>query len=318
MRAIAQQQTHRSQLRWAVAIPAALAAMLVVTAPPAIAKDATQKRIGGRIFGVYLTTQAADTPTTLEPQCPGKTKAIGGGFTAGVVTQSGVVTDASIPFESRLAGPQAWRTSAVQLHDPAANPLPLPPGARNFSAWVYCRKFKGGLQEVSRSGPLVTSAEAKSTARASCPRGRVAIAGGFSASPAPGPTFQYPSIYESFRSGQRAWTASANPSHQPSVAITSYVYCARHARAPLTRVGTKSVPGPTGTRSCPKRLQVGDGGFKLAPNSNAVIEASFAGLAGPPPTHEPGVLYATSGTWNVTGGSLVGVSPPPVAFGYCS
>jgi hypothetical protein len=301
---------------------AVIGALLLVICPAASAK---KKRAPGRIFAVETTgRQVGGQPITLEPQCPSGMKAIGGGFsalsTATFDPSTGVrrVVDVTVPYESRRGSPTSWRVSAIRVHNPQGGTVPLPPGTSDLRATSYCRKFRGGILEATAIRPVVTSPTATSTATASCPRGRFPISGGFSASPAAGPGFTYPSIFESFPVGRRGWQTSANPYTQAAVGVTSFVYCARGAKPPLRRTGTKSVPGTIGTRACPKRLQVHGGGFKLNPNEGSLIGFSVASAARTVRNQQPGVPYLVGQTWNVGGGNFLGTSSIPIAYGFCS
>jgi hypothetical protein len=293
--------------------------ILLVAGPQATAKNKRKSPV----LAVTASAQVGNQPVTLEPQCPGRTKAIGGGFASGGVVErdpSPKVVQLTFVYESHRAGPKAWRTSAVTLHNPDAGPVPVPPGisVNTLTATAYCKSLKGGIVDVSSNGSGVTAPDAQSMATASCPRGRVAISGGFASSPVPGPTFAYPSIFESYRSSARRWTAAANPWAQASVAVTSYVDCFKAAKPPLQRLGTKAIPGTVGTRPCPGGLQAGDGGFMLAPNSGAVAGMSMATDAGSE-NRKSHLRPGEAGLhWNVTGGNPLGGNPAPTAFAYCS
>jgi hypothetical protein len=302
----------------------ALLALFALPAGAVATAKEKRKPSGGRIFAVEQTARLLPgQPTSLEVACPSGMKAVAGGFSGIVVSSfdpsTGVRTlvDLTVVFESRRASPTSWRTSGMKLHNPAARPVPLPPGTFDLRSISYCRKFRSGVLEVGSAGPTVSGASAISTAKASCPRSRFPIAGGFSSSP-PGPGFTYPSLYESFPVGRRGWRASANPATQGSVSVSSYVYCARGPQPPLRRTGTKSIPGTIGTRACPKRLQTSGGGFRIAPNEGAVVGASQAVPGRNVRELGPGVPYPVGGTWNVNGGNALGGGTVPTAFGFCS
>jgi hypothetical protein len=312
------QTVGNPELRMIVAMALALAIGLML-GPQAVAKSNRKSPV----LVVTASAQVTNQPVTLEPQCPGRTKAIGGGFASGGVVQrtpEPKVLQLTLVYESHRSGPKAWRTSAVTLDNPDAGPFPTPPGisVNTLTASAYCKSFKGGIVGVTSNGPPVTAPDVESTATAFCPRGRVAISGGFTSSPVPGPTFAYPSIFESYRSSARSWTAAANPWTQASEAITSYVDCFKAAKPPLQRRATKTVPGTVGTKPCPGGLQAGDGGFILAPNDGGVIGMSMATPAGSE-NRKSHLRPDEAGLhWNVTGGNPLGGSPAPTAFAYCS
>jgi hypothetical protein len=277
----------------------------------AVAKSPT------RIVGVSESAPVGAQPVSIEPICPGGTKAIGGGFSSFSVgttdpsTGQAMLVATAIVYESRRASSRAWRTSAVVLRNPSA-PSDLP-GPGPVGAVSYCKRVKGKVREVAAEGPRSNSTAAPSIASARCPKGQARLSGGFSALPVPGPQFQYPSIYESAPVGDRAWRVAASPGTQPSASATSYVYCVKTTDAPVVRKRTRAA-AIVNSRSCPKGLQVGAGGFRVPPGGG--VGFSTAGLDTGKRRIFPGVAYPTDDVWTVTGGA--GPGSQVTAFGICS
>jgi hypothetical protein len=296
-----------SLARWVLV---ALASWLIVGAPVSSARESSG------IVGVEAVADPGTSQISLEPKCPHKTRAIGGGYSSwGIAIGNGTDPPITVAleavYESRRASNRAWRSSAVLLRNPAAPPTAA--GPNPFSAWSYCKPFKGKVRASSATGSSATSAAQSSTARASCPKRSVALSGGFSTTPLPGPGLTYPAIYESFRSGQRAWMASAVPGSQPSVSITSYAYCIHAIRPPMKRRHTKAQSGIVSSDPCPKGLQVGAGGFRT-PLGGAV---GFSEATNEPNRQVfPGTAYRTGRSWIIQGGSPS--NGPVTVFGYCS
>jgi hypothetical protein len=285
--------------------------VLLLALPDAIAKKGPRRN---PVVGVSARANLGTAPVTLEPQCPTRTKAIGGGFSAFTVTTQTfpdppIVASVTMVYESHRAGPRAWRTSAVKLKNPAGGPFAPPPGSFDLEAWSYCKRIHGKIKELAVTGPATSSSDAASTATATCPRRSSLLAGGYSASPVPGPGFAYPAIFENFPSGRRSWTASAVPLSQPSVQVTSVADCIR-----ASKKGSKGSKGPvlrTGglqsnaaeTSECPGKLRAGDGGFRFPRTISGPAGFSEAGPGDGVGIQDPGVVYPIGQTWIVFGGS---------------
>lgn len=294
-----------------ILILAAVLGLPLGVCAPAVAKPSD------RIVGVSASVPVGATPVSDEPTCPRKTRAIGGGyggFGVGITdpsTGQPVIVAETVVYESRRASSRAWRTSAVVLRNPAAPSTA--PGPGPLEAWSYCKAFKGKMREVAASGATSTSGAAPSIATARCPKGRRPMSGGFSASPVPGPQFQYPSIYESAPVGPRAWRVAAAARTQPSVSATSYAYCVKAGEAPVVRSRTRPSAIVSSSR-CPKGLEVGAGGFRVPLGGGVGI--STAALDTNKRRLFPGVAYPTDRSWTLSGGA--GPMSTVTVFGLCS
>ena len=125
-------------------------------------------------------------------------------------------------------------------------------------------KKLGPVVTATATGNTVSVTGALSTATASCPAGKQAVGGGFSA-----PLSASISLFvtSSFRSAPNAWTVTGRR-QGGSVAATAFAYC-RNANKTVTDVtATGTVPSGAGqvgtaTASCPPGTQLISGGFQI-------------------------------------------------------
>jgi hypothetical protein len=140
------------------------------------------------------------------------------------------------------------------------------------------------IAAVLALGPFAASAPAKlrvatgttsltvkgavGTAQANCPRGTVAVSGGFGQSPTASFTNnQYVNVFSSHRQGARAWTVSAVEYGTKPATLTAYAYCGVGKRP---RQVVKSFPLLAAPRyeaaavaTCKSGTQPVSGGFTL-------------------------------------------------------
>jgi hypothetical protein len=139
-------------------------------------------------------------------------------------------------------------------------------------------------------GPVVTrSASASATsinqhveATATCPKGRKAVGGGFSASAGPGGDVLL--VYRSVMSGQRSWNAAAASISSSPQVLTVTVHCRRVKRriVDATAIATTQpadLSGATAEASCPgKKQRLIGGGFAsdvgTSPDKLAIVSVS--------------------------------------------
>jgi hypothetical protein len=114
----------------------------------------------------------------------------------------------------------------------------------------------------------LTGANAAGTATASCPKGTIAVSGGFSQSPAaelsPG---HYVNVHDSHRVGSRSWSVSGVQLANQTSTLTAFAYC-RPGKKP--KQTTRSVPlgaaprsEATAIASCPGNQSAISGGFTV-------------------------------------------------------
>jgi hypothetical protein len=165
-------------------------------------------------------------------------------------------------------------------------------------------------------GPVVTvtavgnpaSTAQDSTATASCPTGKEALGGGFSAPFAPGGTLV---VHSSYRSSPQSWTTAAWAAGGTG-SVTSYAYCRNVPRNPVSDVA-QSVDFPSSgvartlTPTCPSGTQLIGGGFQ---STTGPAAGDFAILQ----VNAPG---AASESWAVTGLQNTSAAQSLTAHAYC-
>ena len=250
-------------------------------------------------------------PANYDVTCPRGLKAVGGGFNtfAYVLLGPGGPVTAVVPMvmESRRLNARTWRVTERA----AENPVVASSSARGttVSASVYCRRVKGPVTAVEGVGALSTNASSPSSADPKCPKGTVALAGGWSVTAASG--FAYPSVYESFRDGSRAWKSSAVPGSQPSVGLLGFAYCAR-ARKPPRRREVTSI-GTIFAR-CKNNLTAAAGGFQATPGTFIQVSTGST-IRNKRQSYQPTTPYPAGPTWASGSG---GLNAPTIGFAYCS
>ena len=232
-------------------------------------------------------TSADGQQVTVRATCPAGQLAVGGGFTAPLLTSGTTLTDLHIVYESRRIGDSSWQVSGTREHSGGAAPqLPLTANAdcrtpnltkaksKKASATKKKKQKKLRITEVSALGPSATSG-AQSSATANCPAGTQAIGGGFSSAPQPTLTGSpsFPIFFASYRSSPTSWLSAFTESGSTARTVTSYAYCA--AGLKLTEgSATATVPASSmagiqsmtlASSDCPKRQALLGGGFNSSP-----------------------------------------------------
>ena len=264
------------------------------------------------------------TPANYDVTCPRGLKAVGGGFnTSGISIAGPLVPGGSaiavvpVVYESRRLNARTWRVTEKAALNPAV-PSFAPRGT-TVTASVYCRKVKGRVTAVEGLGSSSTTPSSPSTADPRCPKGRVAVGGGWSVQLSDERTpsargFFLPSIYESFRDGSRRWRTSAVPSSGETLNTFGLVYCAHERKPPRTIRRTVS-SGAASVR-CGGGLAAAAGGFQTTPG--AVIQTSIGSSGGRKRSYPPGTTYPAGPSWMVGTDPIDGPSTPIMAFAYCS
>ena len=303
--------------RVSIAVVALLALAIAVIHPPA----ASAKWNGSRVRGVSSPSEGVGSKAAnYDVSCPRGLKAVGGGFsTFGISVAGDLVPGGSaiavvpVVFESRLLNARTWRVTERAAVNPAAGPAA--PQGTSVIASVYCRKVKGRLTTVEDIGAPSSTPSSPSSADPRCPRGRVAVGGGWSVQLSEESGFVYPSIYESFRDGSRAWKTSAIPGSGESLDTFGLVYCARERKPP--RTSRRTVTSGLATVGCAKGLAAAAGGFQAT--RGAVIQTSTGSSGGKKRSYPPGKAYPAGPSWGVGAGTF-GLAPTSAAtvFAYCT
>jgi hypothetical protein len=147
----------------------------------------------------------------------------------------------------------------------------------------------GPVVTVTATGNTASVEGQDSTATATCPTGKQAVGGGFSAPLTLGSALV---VHSSFRSAADGWTVQGEL-EDGAGAVTAYAYCRNSSAGPVTEVtqsGTLNTSGETKTLApaCPAGTRLIGGGFQATTFPDAVVF--------------PQVNLATSPTtWTVTG-----------------
>lgn len=166
-----------------------------------------------------------------------------------------------------------------------------------------------GIGTVTLSG-----ANAPGTATASCPKGTVAVSGGFSQSPpaetSPG---HYVNVHDSHRVGSRSWTVSGVQFYNSTSTLTAFAYC-RAGKKPKQAAGTSHLGAAarseaTAIATCPKNQSAIAGGFTVpklvGSTSTFLTDAETLGKR----------QWAVTGVRNSTSASSAGVV---TSYAYCA
>ncbi len=235
--------------------------LLALAAPPALAKDGEKPRLDNerpRLGAVVTETASVTTPNVSAMQisatatCPGKRKAVSGGFSTSTSGGSSLM----LVHTSVRSDPKSWTNEAIAT------------GNQTLTTHVYCRRLVKLPSDVAVSADLparTEGAQPTATAVATCPGRRKVVSGGFASTLGPeAEDFVYP--YVSLSIG-RSWTLSGSNNGTTGATMTSHAYCARDVRVPdLTTGSSFSGSEPlggsvsTGTADCAEG-KLSAGGF---------------------------------------------------------
>lgn len=116
-----------------------------------------------------------------------------------------------------------------------------------------------------------------------CPKGTVAVGGGFGTS-VPSPGSQWIAVYESQRVGSREWHVSGVQMFTGSGLLTAFANCERVNGKVKPRASTIALGAPastvTGFAACPRGSKVVGGGFSVppaTPGNSTLISRSILG-----------------------------------------
>jgi hypothetical protein len=208
-------------------VPESRRATIALTALVAIAMTAApgaaeaKKKPRHHKLGPVVTSQATTSANPANPgqataTCPGKTRAVSGGFseTPANTELMGLV------YESQMIGSNAWRVSVL-----AFDPGP-PSGSISLTAFVYCRRNAPKTKVISAPVTTPPALQVGPSATASCPGKRKAVAGGFATDGAPIRTI----VVESLLSPPAGWRSNVLSAGGGAGTLTGYVYCAKRKK----------------------------------------------------------------------------------------
>jgi hypothetical protein len=252
--------------RLALSLVGASSLLLAAAAPAATKKKAKAQPIGALVerSASVVVSGANLTTGTVTATCPGKRKAVSGGFTTASTPNSNLLV-----YETARAGARGWKASGV---------ISTGGSQHTLTSHVYCQRGPA-LKAVATAGttPLgSTGTFGTGAVESKCPKGTSAVAGGF-AEPAPDGV-RAGFITESFRPARRSWRVVFSGSSgvgPESQTVTVTAYCAAGKRSG----GAASVPvgaGGTATAIAPNcSRRVAGGGFSnpflTSPSSLGVI-----------------------------------------------
>lgn len=166
------------------------------------------------------------------------------------------------------------------------------------------------MTTVTVPGEATQGPGPETTATATCPKRRNAVAGGFRATFTPGGEQPPPIPVSSVRSAKREWSASAQiPDGDLAQPFTAYAYCSKkkikdESSGSSQPVVGESATGDALTPGCEKGTLV-SGGFRSTPISEASLMFVFT-------SHRDGDRWAASAIQGLEGpGTLT-------SFGYCA
>lgn len=146
------------------------------------------------------------------------------------------------------------------------------------------KKGLGGVVTRTATSPTGTTTGQILTATATCPKGKKAFGGGFSALPANDSSLIF--VDESRRSGPRSWLAAgtffAISGGATPLSITASVHCRRLAKTPAETAtpvpvlaNTNNVPFTAIARCQGKKQRLISGGFDYSPPSNGNVNLAL-------------------------------------------
>jgi hypothetical protein len=231
------------------AIAAAIAALALAAA--ADAKKKAPPKV--KVASATASASGAFDVATATAACPGKTKAIGGGF---ATSAPQLPTHWLDVYESRRVGDDRWRVSGVEYFA----------GGDSLTAYVYCEALnpKAKIKTATATAPL-GALNAATTAFATCPKRTKAFSGGFASPPATATDASY--VSRATGTSGTGWVVDAtNLEGAAPREVTAYAYCAVFGKL-KGRSASVAVTGPAGkatavlTPACPNGGKAHSGGF---------------------------------------------------------
>jgi hypothetical protein len=263
--------------RWRIRFAAlSLLAALAGATPAEAAIRGPAKRGPGRLIVRTASTRISSvqgSQGSATAACPKGSRAVSGGWLA-------TPTDPGLPpalvYESQRVGQRSWRTSALEV----ASGYP----ATALSAYVYCSFRARKASPVSATVPTTPGSHDPVSAIATCPRGRLATAGGFLTQL--DSSFAHTAIpVGSRRAGPRSWKVTGYDVDGVGGTVKALAYCTP-SRGTRLRTRSLTLDGPLAgggagavtvtTPRCPKRIGARAGGFLITYDLSSPIQAEVS------------------------------------------
>jgi hypothetical protein len=230
-----------------------------VMALPLSGAEAAKKKKPAKLQVGTFATSVVGSPNvaTGTATCPGKTRAVAGGYTTSAPSMAAGNPHWLNVYESQKIGQREWRVSGAE-HFPA-------PATDSLIVYVYCEAMKAKVKTASSTVALPTTDGLGATALASCPKGTKSISGGFSSPPFDGVNESY--VSRSIAANATGWVVDAtNVSGASARTFKAIAYCA-DVRKMKGRTASAAILGPQNsartatTPKCQKGLSLRGGGF---------------------------------------------------------
>ncbi|MDX6615332.1 MAG: hypothetical protein QOD60_423 [Solirubrobacterales bacterium] len=244
---------------------------------------------------------------TATATCPGKTRAVGGGFLESTPIATPTASAQGSVYESLKVDQKSWRTSS-QLFATGTASL-------NLTTYVNCRRHMPPTTTSTVTLPQANGPAIDQPVTATCAGALKAIAGGFSTPPPFTPTNGSTVVIDSLRSGTQSWTSQLLALGTAST-LTSYAYCAKAKKSstPQVRSPAPFNTGETATATAPcvgKKRQALAGGFSTP---DAIATTTPPGSLS---FYIPYESQRIGNAWRVSGMFAGGPRGSIVSTGYC-
>jgi hypothetical protein len=267
--------------------------MLLV--PATLAGGASEEGVG-RVFkrvAVVGIDGAEGTTGRAVARCPKGSRVVSGGW---------FITDPEetelLVYKSKRLRKRGWVVSAIQA---TANSF-----YSDLLALAYCDRDAPRERRVSTTR-TVASGET-GTAAAECPKGKKAVAGGFSVPPTRFNERGFP--IESRRIRKRTWRTVVHAPYPAGARVTVYAYCSRRVghlrkRSRSSPIGNIGDYAETSSRRCPRRIGARAGGFSIRNKTDALYSIPLS-------------VDDDERRWRVSARNLGGPPSELRSFAYCS
>jgi hypothetical protein len=242
---------------------AILAALALSPAPAAAAKKGGAKL---RTATATATAAGAFEVATATARCPKGTKVLGGGYSTSIPIVGSHWLNV---FESQRSGSRGWSVSGAQYFA----------GSDTLTAYAYCAPLNVKIRARSAQVAMPDTAGAGTVVQALCPKGHIALSGGFLTQAASATDSSL--VSRSIGASRSRWVVDATRlTGAEARTLSAHVYCAPKAKL-ATRFEDAAVTGPLGsthtavTPGCPKGTGLTGGGFATSTPVGGLLNAAL-------------------------------------------